>query len=108
MRKQEWRYDYFLTSEAQEAKTDAEKPKVSLVPIQIIFDIAKILEYGVNKYGEKENWRSVSIERYHGAFLRHVLACANDLNAKDKESGLPHLHHAACDLAFILELMKEE
>lgn len=96
-----------IFDDSQEAKTDAGKPKVSLVPMQIIFDISRIREYGVEKYGEKENWRSVFVERYHDAFLRHVLACANDLNAKDKESGLPHLHHAACNLAFILELMKE-
>lgn len=92
----------------QEAKMDAGKPRLSLVPMQIILDVAKIREYGVAKYGEKESWRSVSVERYHDAFLRHALACANDLTAKDKESGLPHLHHAACNLAFILELMKEE
>lgn len=93
---------------SQKAKADAGKPKVSLVPMQIIFDIARIREYGVEKYGEEENWKSVSLERYHDAFLRHVLACADDLEKKDRESGLPHLHHAACNLAFILELMKEE
>lgn len=37
---------------SQEAKADAEKPKVSLVPMKIIFDIARIREYGVEKYDE--------------------------------------------------------
>lgn len=92
----------------QSAKLDNGKPKISLVPTAIIYDIAKIREYGVNKYGDQENWKKVEIERYWDAFLRHTLACFEDLEKKDDESGFPHLYHAACNLAFILEMMDDE
>lgn len=92
----------------QTIKADKGKAKLSLVPMQIVYDIAKVREYGLEKYGEKESWKEVSVDRYHDAFLRHVLACASDLSIIDKESGLPHLYHAACNLAFILELTKGE
>lgn len=92
----------------QNVKSDNGKPKISLVPTAIIYDIAKIREYGVNKYGDPENWKKVEVERYWDAFLRHTLACFGDLKKKDDESGFPHLYHAACNLAFILEMMDDE
>ncbi len=100
--------EYLKIMERQKAKEDADKLRISLVPPAIIKAIARIREYGVQKYGDPENWRRVEIGRYHDAFLRHVVDCMGDLNAVDEESGLPHLHHAACNLAFILEMMEGE
>ena len=37
------------------------------------------------------------------ALLRHLLLYLDDPLALDEESGLPHLEHAACNLAFLLE-----
>ena len=91
----------------QSAKNDAGKPRLSLVPFSIIWDIAKVREYGCQVYEDPENWRSVEVERYWDALLRHVTQIPrNDLLAKDKESGLPHLWHAACNVSFILELLE--
>ena len=36
--------------------------------------------------------------------LRHVLACWNDPYSVDPESGLLHLEHIACNVAFMLAL----
>ena len=57
----------------QEAKADSGKAKLSLVPRQIIWDIAAIREYGNNKYpeGGPDNWKTVEIERYRDALYRH-------------------------------------
>ena len=41
----------------QEAKADAGKSQLTLVPRQILFDIARVREYGTKKYGDPENWR---------------------------------------------------
>lgn len=90
------------------AKADTGKPRISLVPPAVITAIARIREYGVEKYKDPDNWRKVEIGRYHDAFLRHVVACMGDMNAVDEESGLPHLHHAACNLAFMIEIMEEK
>ena len=92
----------------QDAKADSGKPTLSLVPKEIIYEIEKVRSFGVRKYKEPDNWKKVEVERYHEALLRHTLAIWNDIKARDKESGLLHLSHIACNVAFILELMNDE
>lgn len=91
-------------TESHEAKKDKGKPKISLVPPAIIEAVAKIREYGTEKYGDPENWRKVERERYWDAYLRHTLAEMHSPGSVDEESGLPHIWHAACNLAFIIQL----
>lgn len=92
----------------QSAKADADKPILSLVPKQIIYEIEKVRAFGSKKYKDRNNWKKVELKRYHEALLRHTLAIWDDINAKDKESGLLHLSHMATNIAFILELMKDK
>ena len=93
----------------QTAKADAGKPRLTLVPRQIIWDIAKVREYAVNgKYKDPDNWRRVSVERYRDALLRHVMRYLDDPHGVDDESGLPHLSHIATNVAFLCELEKNE
>ncbi len=99
-------YDQHMKN--QSAKADAGKPNLSLVPKQIIYEIEKVRSFGVKKYKEPDNWKKVELERYHQALLRHTLAIWDDVQAKDKESGLLHLSHIATNIAFILELMNED
>lgn len=91
----------------QTAKADAGKPDLTLVPTQIVYEIEKIRRYGTEKYGDRDNWKRVSIDRYWQATLRHILQAWDDIGSVDEESGLLHISHAACNIAFILELMKE-
>lgn len=93
----------------QTAKADSGKPKLTLVPRAIIYAIARIREYGVNKYphGGVDNWRKVSVERYRDAAFRHFLAYLDDPHGTDTESGLPHLWHCCCNLAFLCELERD-
>lgn len=88
----------------QEAKADAGKPKLTLVPQQIIWDIAQIREYGNKKYGDPNNWKKVEIERYRDAAYRHFLLYLEDPDSVDEESGLKHLWHLACNIAFLCEM----
>lgn len=90
-------------SSNQEAKADAGKLKLSLVPTQIIKDIAQVREYGNKKYHSPDNWKQVDKQRYVDALYRHWLAYL-DGEEKDKESGIEHIKHVACNLAFILEM----
>lgn len=92
----------------QEIKADAGKPKLTLVPRRIIVDVARVREYGVKKYGEKESWREVEVERYRDAMFRHFLKYLDDPDGVDEESGLPHLWHVACNCAFLCELEGKE
>ena len=92
----------------QKAKADNGKLKLSLVPVQIIKDIAKVREYGCKKYKDPDNWKRVELRRYIDAFYRHWLAFIENPLSSDEESGLPHYIHCACNMAFICELMKEK
>lgn len=98
--------DGFVKEEDQTIKADAGKPKLSLVPRQIIFDIAKVREYGLQKYGKSESWKQVDIQRYRDAAFRHFMAYLDDPQGVDAESGLSHLSHLACNIAFLSELEK--
>lgn len=94
----------------QTAKKDAGKAKLSLVPVQIIFDIARICEYGNRKYpeGGSDNWKNVEPERYRDAAFRHFLQYIRDPASVDEESGMPHRWHLECNLAFLAELEEVE
>ena len=90
------------------AKHDQGKPRISLVPTQIIRDIAAVREYGNKKYGDPNNWRNVEEQRYIDALLRHTLAYMDDPHGVDAESGLPHLSHIACNVAFLCEMRRSD
>lgn len=94
----------------QNAKSDAGKAKLSLVPTDIIWAIAAIREYGNEKYpeGGPDNWKQVERERYIDACYRHWLRFVKDPTGVDTESGLPHLWHIACNVAFLCEMYGPE
>lgn len=91
---------------SQTAKADKGKLQITLVPRQIIRDIAKVRMYGNAKYGSSDNWKQVGIERYRDALCRHLLAYLDNPDGKDEESGLYHYQHLACNCAFICEMEK--
>lgn len=88
----------------QVAKADAGKLRLTLVPRGIVKAIARIRMYGTEKYGDQENWRQVSAERYRDAAFRHFLAYLDDPTGVDEESGLPHLWHLCTNCAFLCEM----
>lgn len=85
-----------------EAKHDEGKPRPTLVPTSLIWAVTAIREYGTAKYHDPENWRTVEPERYRDAMYRHWLAYVGG-EQTDPESGMPHLWHCACNLAFLIE-----
>ena len=89
----------------QEAKKVAGKPRLSLVPRKIIWDIADVREFAIRtKYKDPDNWKRVEIERYRDTAYRHFMKYLDDPGGLDDESGLPHLAHLACNIAFLCEL----
>ena len=92
----------------QTIKADAGKPRLSLVPTEIVTDIARVREYGVNKYGDNTSWRNVEKDRYKDAAYRHFLSYLAEPSGVDEESGLPHLWHLACNVAFLCDLEKQQ
>ena len=79
---------------------------MALVLMGIIWAIAAIREYGNAKYpdGGPDNWKQVEPQRYRDAAFRHFLAYLDNPSGNDEESGLPHLWHLACNIAFLIEM----
>lgn len=90
------------------AKADAGKPHPSYVPVEIIEAVMRVREYGNAKYHDPDNWQTVEPERYHDAMLRHVIRAWANPYAVDPESGLMHIEHVACNIAFLLALKNKE
>ena len=97
-----------LRRESLQYKDNTGKARLDLVPTGIGWAIARVREFGVMKYpdGGVNNWKRVPVQDYTGAMLRHIYRYMDDPNGVDEESGLPHLWHAACNMAFIIELTK--
>lgn len=91
------------TKKSSEAvKFDAGKPPLALISRTALEEEAKVMAFGLEKYGA-HNWRAgMDFSRLMDACLRHVYAFA-DGEDNDKETGLSHLAHARCCLAFLLE-----
>ena len=96
-----------MASNDQTIKADGGKLELCLVPRQIIKDIAEIRMFGNRKYQDPNNWRRVEIGRYRNALFRHLLAYLDDPEGVDEESGIEHLKHLACNVAFLCELEYE-
>lgn len=90
------------------AKDTNGKAKITLAPMQILKDIAEVREYGVKKCGSVDSWKEVPIEDYRDALFRHLLEYIKDPSGVDKESGIKHYKHIACNLAFICEMENME
>jgi len=87
-------------------KADAGKAPISLIPRESIEGVAAVLGFGAKKYAA-HNWRGgMQWSRLIDAALRHLTAF-NDGEDTDPESGLPHLDHAACCLAFLTTYQKQ-
>jgi hypothetical protein len=76
---------------------------MGLLPGDALLEVARVLDYGAQKYSAN-NWRKVRPgSRYLDAALRHLHAYA-DGEDNDPESGLSHLGHAACCVLFMISL----
>lgn len=82
-------------------KDDDGKARFDLLPWDALEAVAQILTYGAKKYGDR-NWeKGMSRSRMFAATMRHLAAYAKG-EKFDRESGHPHLAHAACCALMIL------
>jgi len=86
------------------AKDDKEKPRWDLLPWKAVAGLIKVLSFGAKKY-TPNGWRTVpnAKERYTAALMRHLHAI-NTGSSIDPESGLRHIDHVMCNVAFLAEL----
>lgn len=82
-------------------KHDDNKPPMDLLPPEFLVETARVFGYGADKY-ERHNWlKGMRWGRVYAALQRHLVAWQSGEDT-DEESGLPHLAHASCCLAFLL------
>ena len=89
-------------------KFDKGKIRYDLIPTSTLEGIAKVLTFGAKKYAPN-GWKTVpdATERYYAALFRHLIAWRNG-EQLDPESGLHHLEHVLTNIAFLIELNKNE
>lgn len=85
----------------QELKKDAGKPRMDLIPSEVMIELAKVLTFGLNKGYKEESWKDVESYRYIAALYRHMTAWRLGEQV-DTESKIHHLSHALCNVAFLL------
>lgn len=85
-------------------KYDEGKPRLDLVPPSLIEAVGIVRTYGTAKYNnDPDGWKKVEPERYRAAMMRHLCKYLRDPQGIDEESGLLHLWHLACNVAFLIE-----
>jgi hypothetical protein len=82
-------------------KNDGDKVRLDLVPVELVWGLGQVLTFGANKYGAGNYRHGIAYSRVFGALLRHIYAWQSG-EELDPESGLPHLHHAACCITFLI------
>ena len=66
-----------------------------------------IREYGSKKYKNRGTWKLTDKQEYFKAAERHLDAMKEGEEFA-KDSGLPHIWHALCDIMFYIEKEKTE
>jgi len=86
-------------------KYDKGKPRMDLIPTSALKALGEVLEFGAQKYADR-NWeKGISWSRLYASTLRHLVAYWDGLD-KDEESGLHPLKHALTNIAFLIEYTK--
>lgn len=81
-------------------KYDKGKARYELIPTEALQGLAEVLTFGAEKY-DPRNWeKGMDWGRVFGALQRHLWAWWNGEDT-DPETGMSHLHHAACCVAFL-------
>jgi|TARA_R110000803_G_scaffold48712_1_gene101250 hypothetical protein len=82
-------------------KDDQGKLPYELIAPEFLEATCEILQFGANKYGER-NWElGMKWSRPFSALMRHMWAWWRGEDS-DPETGNSHLHHAACCLMFLI------
>jgi hypothetical protein len=83
------------------SKLDKGKPPMDMLDFVALAEIAKVLQFGAQKYAA-DNWREgITTRRTVAAALRHLLQFVSG-EKLDAETGLSHLAHAGCEIMFAL------
>lgn len=101
-----------VKSDFQQFETGAQKQtgnklRLDLVRPSLEEGVAEVLGFGASKYGDR-NWeKGIPYLTVLAAARRHINQFIKGENL-DHESGLSHIKHAVCNLAFLLEFIAKD
>lgn len=88
-------------------KFDSDKPDLSLIPKDPLWELARVLMAGEKKYG-RWNWKNgLEVERLTAAAMRHITQF-NDGETNDEETQTCHLMNACANLFFAYWMLKNK
>lgn len=96
-----------MSANEQAVKHDADKAPWDLLPHEAVNGMLQVLAFGRQKY-DAHNWRKgMAWSRFIAAAYRHLTAflAGDDI---DDESGLPHIDHLMCCVAFLSTYQKQQ
>ncbi len=93
------------SSELKGRKDDTGKLPFHLLPPELLEGVASVLDFGAKKYHPR-NWEAgMDWSRVFAALQRHMWAWWGGED-KDPETGMSHLYHAGCCIAFLISYEK--
>ena len=99
--------DEYETGKGVGVKYDKGKPRMTLVPHDVLMSVAGVFTYGAEKYTD-DNWaEGMRWRRMGDAMERHFAAWLHGEDMDD-ESGLHHLDHALCCLMMLRGMVLRE
>lgn len=94
-----------LFTKAEGVKSDQGKPGMDLIPYDALAEVARVLDFGAQKYSPG-NWaKGMKLSRLIAACERHLGEFKEGRDI-DPESSLNHIAHATCNLLFMLWMIK--
>ena len=91
-------------------KYDEDKVDLSLLPVEALESVAKVFEFGAQKYGAFDwvnDGKNTEWRRTFSSLQRHLYAWSK-CEDTDPDSGLDHLSHAASQLLILITHQKHK
>lgn len=95
-----------LGAKAGALRHDTGKVRMELLPPLPLEGTAAVLAFGAKKYGEHNWMKGMKWSRAIGSLLRHLYLFIGG-EELDKESGLPHIDHVACNAMFLQQYYRK-
>jgi hypothetical protein len=87
-----------MAEDSKGIKFDGNKPNLTFIPKEAMFEMGKALTFGAKKYGDHNYRNGMKVSRQLAAALRHIYQHL-DGETLDPESGVTHIGHALASLA---------
>lgn len=102
-----WQHDDLDSYPKKGKKNDQEKPDLSLIPREAMWEMGKALTYGAKKYGRYNFREGIDITRCTSAAMRHITQFLDGEDI-DEETQCIHLGNAMAGLAMALWMFKNK